>query len=322
MHAPARHLALVVSLALTGSVVHAAPTKVASRHAKKKVKPRAVVAPPAADEAPAATGELGAAGPRVALDDDPVTIVDEPAPTAAPARVAADTTLVKARPAPARGWQITVGPYLWASAVDANVSLGSTSVSAGVDFVPIARHAKYGAEVLAEARYGRLALTGDLMYGAVALNGQAGIGPVMASLTGNASSLLVDAAAGYAVAGDEHAPLSLEVRAGVRYQRTAVSGEAGLGGYALQTPESVSGGSDALVGVRGFVRPTGWIYLSGVLDAGVLGASNSTWSASADVSLRATSFLLISLGYRTMTLDRAQVSIVMHGPRAAVQLMF
>jgi hypothetical protein len=31
---------------------------------------------------------------------------------------------------------------------------------------------------------------------------------------------------------------------------------------------------------------------------------------------------LLSLGWRTLTIERAHVSMVMHGPRAALQLVF
>src|SRR6476659_5934877 len=51
-----------------------------------------------------------------------------------------------------RDWQVAVGPYLWASSVDANVSLGSANVASSVDFLQTTEHAKYGVELLAEAR--------------------------------------------------------------------------------------------------------------------------------------------------------------------------
>ena len=44
--------------------------------------------------------------------------------------------------------------------------------------------------------------------------------------------------------------------------------------------------------------------------------------AAADASMRVTSRVQLSLGWRTLTTDRAQVSIVMHGPRAAIQFLF
>jgi hypothetical protein len=54
----------------------------------------------------------------------------------------------------------------------------------------------------------------------------------------------------------------------------------------------------------------------------VFGASTSTWSAAADASVRVHKYVLLTLGWRTMTNERPNTSIVVHGPRAAVQLMF
>lgn len=351
---------LAGSAFVAGSAADAAPGQGESRptkkHGKKKSKRPAPVAPPVeADEADEtrATDETREAGEtretrrtRDAHRAETVTDLRDAEP-AADARVAkraeaprvaleaAELTgdagrpasddaakLVKAEPAAPSEWHLTIGPYLWASAVDANVSVGSTSVSAGIDFIPIEEHAKYGIEALAELRYGRFAISGDLMYGVLGATGSAGIGPVMTTLTGNVSSLMIDGAAGYTLFGDDDSLLGLEVRSGIRYQRTTVSGELDVGGYSLQTPEQVDAGSDALVGARGVVRPLRWLALSGMFDVGVFGVSSKTWSATADASVRVWSHLLISLGWRTLTMDRSQVSIVMHGPRAAIQLTF
>jgi hypothetical protein len=260
--------------------------------------------------------------PRVALEDREGS-VDRSVEVGEPAAPTGPAPKLARREHPERSeWRVAIGPYLWASAVDANVSLGSSSVAAGVDFIPLSRHAKYGAELLAEVGYGRLSLYTDFMYGVVAVDGMAGIGPVMTGLTGSASSLMIDGAAGYTLAGDDRSLFAFELRGGFRYQRTAVSGALDVEGYSLQMPEQVDAGTDALLGARAFVRPLSWAYLSGMFDVGVFGVSSRTWSGSVDASVRVTSHFLVSLGWRTLTMDRTQVSIVMHGPRAAVQLVF
>lgn len=328
------HLALAACLVLSGSIAHAAPGN-HGRHGKvsKKSKHRAATET-------RATARLGGTAPerRTArahdeadsdsdADNDRVAFAeDDELDTAAPddGEEIVDAPVTLHRHAAPRGkdWSVAVGPYLWASSVDANVSLGPASVSAGVDFVQMERHARYGAEVLAEARYGRFSISGDLMYGVVAVDGQTTVGPLMVTLNGNASSVLVDGAAGYLVTGGEHSLLSLEARGGVRYQRTAVTASVGVAGADVGPPESVDAGADAVAGARVFLRPSSRFFLSGSADVGVFGASNSTWSASADASVRVTSHLQLSLGYRTLTIDRANVAITMHGPRAAVQLLF
>lgn len=222
----------------------------------------------------------------------------------------------------AKDWHLAIGPYLWASSVDANISLGSSSVGAGVDFFEMQRHAKYGAEALVEARVGKLSFTGDLMWGVVGIDGAREVGPLMVTIDGTASSLLVDGAAGYRLAGGERDLLSLEVRAGVRYQRTSVSGTVQVGTSPLAGTTVVDAGGDALAGARVFVRPTPRFYLSASGDVGVVGSSNATWSATADAGVRLGQRVQLSLGYRTLMIDRANVAMTMHGPRAALQLLF
>lgn len=307
------HVVVIASVVLAGAVARAEPGSDASHHGKKKKAKH-----------PAAA-RRGHPGPRA--DDEPRVALETPEPVLDLGRPPRDpvATLTVDRPAHTTGpgWQVAVGPYLWVSAVDANVALGgATHVGSGGGFGGIARHARYGAEILAEVRHGKLVMSGDLMYGAIALTGGADLGPVMATVTGNASSLLVDGALGYAVVGDEHALFSLEARGGVRYQRTALSGGVGIDSVSAQLVDTVVDGSDAIVGARGFVRPADWFFLSSAFDVGLFGASSSTWSASADASLRVTSYLLISLGYRTLTMNRAPVDLTLHGPRAAVQLVF
>ena len=224
-----------------------------------------------------------------------------------------------------RDWHIAIGPDLWAASVDANVSLGSASVTQGVDFMDITRHTRFGAAAVAEARYRRFSITGDLLYGVIDIAGAKEIGPLMVALDGTATSLLVDGIAGYRVVGKEDSVLWLEARGGIRYQRTAISGQINVSGNAVTPPQQVDAGSDALGGARVFVRPP-WMSqrfaLSAAFDTRLFGSSSSTWSASADASVRITSYVLLSLGWRTLTQDRAPVATTMHGPRAAVQLLF
>jgi hypothetical protein len=227
-----------------------------------------------------------------------------------------------AKQAPAKNWHVAVGPYLWASSVDADVSLGSASVSAGVDFLDIQRNARYGIPVLVEARYGRFSIYGDLLYGVVDINGAREVGPLMVTLSGSASTLLVDGTAGYLLAGGDQSVLSLEARAGVRYQRTAIAGSVDVSGAPVSPPKYVDAAADVLAGAHVVVRPFKRFYVSGTFDLGVVGASTNTWSASTDANVRVTKHVLMSLGWRTLTTERTNVSIVMHGPRAAVQLVF
>lgn len=222
----------------------------------------------------------------------------------------------------AKEWSVAVGPYLWASSVDANVSLGGASVSTGVDFMEIKRNARYGATALVEVRYRRWAVYGDAQYGVVALDGAREVGPFMVALSGTATSLMLDGAAGYRVVGDVRSWLALEARAGVRYQRTAIAGAVNVAGADVSNPQYVDAAADGLVGAQVMARPWSRLTLAGTFDLGVVGDSNRTWSAAADAGVRLGRRVLLSVGWKTLTTERTNVSIVMHGPRAAVQLTF
>jgi hypothetical protein len=279
---------------------------------------------------PRLTGTASPRHPHAHADDDTrperVAFADPDQPVHA---VDADTIQIdapvkihKSVEPQAKDWHVAIGPYLWASSVDANVSLGPTTVSSGVDFVQLEQHARYGMELVSEARYQRFGLYGDLMYGVVAVDGSRSVGPLMVSLDGEASSVLIDGAAGYTFYGDDHSPISLEGRAGVRYQRTGVSATLGLSGATVAPPEQVSAGADALAGGHVVVRPLAWFFFTGTADIGVVGASSRTWSASADANVQLGARLMLTVGYRTLTMDRTQVELVLHGPRAAIQLTF
>ncbi|MBL8626158.1 MAG: hypothetical protein JNK64_32890 [Myxococcales bacterium] len=251
-------------------------------------------------------------------DDDRYRDDDDRSP-----RVDRLTRRARGRARGPKPWQLTIGPYLWAASVDADVSLGSSRVSAGGDFMDLQRNARYGAAVLAEARYRRFAAYGDVMYGVVGVGGAREVGPLMVTLDGTATSLMVDGAAGYQVAGGSpDAALTLEARLGVRYQRTAITGAVTVGGADVANPRYVDAAADALVGAQVVARPVGRLRLVGTFDLGVYGVSTVTWSATAEAGVRLGAHVVASVGWRTLTTQRPDVSIVMHGPRAAVQLSF
>ena len=219
-------------------------------------------------------------------------------------------------------WSFALGPNLWLSSVDAKVSLGGQMVSTGIDFITVEDHVRLAVPLLAEARYGRWSIVGDLMYAMVDLDGAGTVGPLMVSVNGTVSSLNFEGMAGYRVFGDDDAPVAFEARGGVRYQRTAIVGTVDIDGSPVTSLSEISAGADLLAGARVFVRPMPRVALIGSADIGVAGSSQRTWSAAADARVRISSHLQASLGWRTMTTESAVVSVVMHGPRFSLQLLF
>jgi hypothetical protein len=316
-------LALAACIAVTGSIANAAPARRHGHHARvsKKAKHPKKRAPPVDDTASDSAGDRVAFASRDAEVDASVDTTAR--------RDTSDDELVDAPPKRHRhaasgmhDWNIAIGPNVWASSVDATVTLGGKSVTTGVGFFDLEHHARYGIPLLAEARYRRFSLMADFMYGVIDVNGGKDVGPLMVTVDGSASSLQLDSYAGYRLVGDERSPLSLEARGGVRYQRTAVAASLGVNGSPVTSYAVVDGGIDALAGARVFLQPSSRFYVAGAVDIGLFGSSTTTWSAAADANVRVTSHVQVSLGWRTLTMDRSYMEMVMHGPRAAVQATF
>lgn len=221
-----------------------------------------------------------------------------------------------------RDWNFAIGPNVWMASVDANVAVGDKSVGTAIDFFQLSRHTRYGVPILAEARYRRFSLVADLLYGVIDVAGQNDVGPVMLTLQGTVKSLQLDGMAGFRVLGTDQSRLALDARAGIRYQRTAISGSVDLGGSGFSPKEIVDAGADGLVGARVVVRPFKRFSLEATADQSLVGSSTSTWSAGAELNVRIVSRVVLAVGYKTLTQQRAAISTVMHGPRAALQLLF
>jgi len=314
---------LFVGLLAAGSAAHAAP---GHRKAAAEAAPcaRAAADTKAASRADADADAGDAADAADAAADVPA------ATTATRKRLAEakdeaardDAADAKPRTAPSSGWTFAVGPYAWASSVAIEASFGSLTTGVELDFLTLARHARLGAEVVLEARRGRFGISGDIMYGEAGFEGSTEIASVMTTVTGKASSLLLDGVLSYAVIGSEDAAFLLEPRAGVRYQRTTVQAEVGAGGFMLQTPEIAVDGADVIVGARGAVRPVAWLQLAGAFDVGVAGASDSTWSTTIEATARVSSWASLTAGWRSLTLQQYGVKQQMQGPRFALQFLF
>jgi hypothetical protein len=327
-----RHLlAIVACLAVTGSAVDAAPRH--ARHAKVAKKTKAT--PKRKKAAPPVKQPVAINEDDIEIDEDAIEIEEPDEAEEADDDVAAesddedDSEEIDEGPAVTKHalvrhtkkWNVAIGTYLWASDVDANVSLGSESIGAGVDFFQLTKHAKYGIPVLAEARYGRFSVVGDMMYGVIGVNGMKELGPVNVLVDAEIKSLQFDGAAGVTVLGNNESKLALEARGGVRYQRTVIAGSLGTAEMPSAPIGMVTASTDWLAGARVFVRPTRRVFFTGQADIGLFGDSARTWSAAADASVHLP-YSLLSVGYRTMTTDSPYVSLVMHGPRIAIQASF
>ena len=353
----ARHLALAACLTLIGSVAGAAPLKRGGKVAKAKLQHEVGSAVDRATVSDDDDAEDDATDDRAADDDADDDAADDTTDEVETVRNTRKVSRkharaprhekksgtdqvgfvedndraelvdapveVRKKSAGLRNWHFAIGPNVWAASVDANVAVGAKGVSTAIDFFQLSRQTKYGVPVLIEARYKRFSFVGDLLYGVVAINSDPKeIGPLMVKLDAEVSSLLVDGIAGYRLFGGDDSKLTVEPRAGIRYQRTAIAGSIGLSGNGISPPEIVDAAGDMLVGARVVVRPIQRVSIAATVDQSLFGSSTSTWSAGAEASLRITSRVLLVAGWRTLTQQRAAISTVMHGPRAALQLLF
>lgn len=223
-----------------------------------------------------------------------------------------------------RRWHLAIGPNVWAASVDAKVAVGAKNITTAIDFFDLSRNTKLGVPILVEARYKRFSFVGDVLYGVIGVTSEPKeLGPLQLSLDGTVKNLSLDAIGGYRVYGkDDSAKISVDARAGLRYQRMAISGSLGLSGNEFTPAAIVDSSADAVAGARVFVRPTRWLFLQGNVDQSVFGSSTSTWSASGDANLQIKSRVLFSAGYRSLTQQKSSMTTVMHGPKVALQILF
>nr|HEX4312878.1 hypothetical protein [Kofleriaceae bacterium] len=286
----------------------------AHAHARAKVVPVAKIAP-SADT----SDDLEPPGETPVVSRETVEVVDD---ESADTLGGAPGSLTERVDRPhGHDWHVAIGPYLWASSVDAKVNVGGSNISSGIGFAQLEKHAKFGVPLLLDAGYKRFALTVDMQYGVIGIDGSQPVGPLMVSLNGAAADLSADALAGYRVVGDRDSLLQVEARGGIRYERTQVAATLGVQGMTVTGASLTDVSAEAVAGGRVFVRPWRHVYFSGQADIGLVGTS-STWSAETDAMLSIGSHVLLSLGYRTLNSSGGAVDLTEHGPRGALQVQF
>lgn len=302
-------LVLAASLVVSGSIAHAK-----SKHAHDTPPPAEIdmdddAAVPDDDAAPAPDDDVAAAD-----EEEPAPEVD-----VAPKATKHHHKTAAADP---RDWHLALGPYAWASLVDAQVSGNGMPIdTSGAQVQGLQPSIKYGGELMGEARYSRVALTGDIIFGGLGIDGSSMAGPADIKFHGDVSAVMLDTGAGVTVIGNEHSTFAAELRGGVRYERVSFRVSADISGGDVEK-KIVFGGSDLLAGGRVFFRPSPRWSFMGSADVGVSGVSQQTWSATAQASARLSTHVELALAYRTLTIQRSTVDLTFHGPRLALQFLF
>jgi hypothetical protein len=236
-------------------------------------------------------------------------------------------------PPPSEAWEFTVAPYIWFSGMEGTVSAGPVDSEFDVPFLDIAQVLDFGFLGNAEARRGKLSLTGNLIYMKLSGDTERATGSVLPNAPpGDLSvdtvmdTLIVEAAVNYEVAsaplfGDGR-QIALDVRGGFRawWLENDVQVEldpgSPLGPFKRKFHEN-GGWVDFVIGARVRAQPTEKIglVLSGDVGGFDIGSSSKlTWSVTAFGTYQITEHWLLGAGWRGIDIDNGVADIFMSGP--------
>jgi hypothetical protein len=220
------------------------------------------------------------------------------------------------------GWGFVIEPYLWATGISGTTGVGKLpAVSGRVPAGKILQNLQWGLMARGEVRKGRWGLLADGYYakleggrnlkGYLYQDGSLDISQGLFSLT--PAYRLIDDRRGF-----------FDVYAGARYNYiglnlslTPSAGAGLLGRSGRETPivdalrrRLPTSGSDdnswidPILGARGQINLTRWLFLAAQADVGGFGAgSQITWNTQATVGLNFTRNVFVEVGYRYMYVD-------------------
>ena len=222
------------------------------------------------------------------------------------------------------GWTFTVAPYFWAAGISGDVSqFGLPVVEVDARFSHILDNLDFGAMAIAEARYDRYSIFGDIIY--VKLSSDSGTprGILATSVDVSSETFSGLIGAGYSVLQDNSG--HLDVVAGIR--AWSVDTDIAFHGGILDGV-SVSDGAtwvDGLVGVRGNYSITPEVYFTcwGLVGAG---GADVDWDVAAALGYRFNERFSAVAGYRALGVDYEEngfvFDVVQQGPIVGLVLHF
>ena len=225
----------------------------------------------------------------------------------------------------ANGWTFTVAPYFWAAGVSGDTSqFGSPVVEIDFSFDDILDELDFAAMAIAEARYGRYSIFGDLIYTKVSTGRGTPRGIVATSVDVESDTFAGLAGVGYAIFDSDVA--RLDIVGGVRVW--SVDTDISFTGGILNGV-SVSDGStwaDAMAGFRGTYSITPNIYLTGWGLVGV-GGADVDWDVAAGLGYRFNEHISAVAGYRALGVDYSNddgflFDVVEQGPILGLAIRF
>lgn len=249
---------------------------------------------------------LGAAGTAASAD-----LISATAPDAAPATQG--------------GWTFSVTPYFWAAGLSGTTSQFGVPAVIDIDasFDDILQNLDFAAMMIAEARYGRYSLFGDLIYTKLSAGGETPRGRLASSIDVEASTFAGLAGGGYALVDAPNGRIDLVGGLRVWSVDTEVTFSGGLLDGA--SPSDGATWVDGLVGVRGNFAFTPNFYFTGW---GLVGAGGADidWDVAAGLGYTINDTFSATLGYRALGVDYSNdgflFDVIQQGPIAGLTIRF
>ena len=229
-------------------------------------------------------------------------------------------------PVAAPGWTFAVTPYVWAAGLSGEIAqFGLPTIDVDTAFSDILDHLDFAAMAIAEARYDRYSIFGDLIYTKLSGGSATPLGIVVDSVDVETSTFAGLAGAGYSVLDGPSG--RLDIVGGVRV-------------WSVETEISFSGGPplldgrtftdsatwvDGLVGVRGNYSFTPKFFAVGWAMVGA-GEADLDWDVMAGIGYRINDTFSATLGYRALGVDYSEdgflFDVVQQGPIMGLTIRF
>ncbi|WP_192179785.1 hypothetical protein [Mesorhizobium amorphae] len=223
-----------------------------------------------------------------------------------------------------QGWTFSVAPYFWAAGLSGSVSqFGLPTVDVDANFGDILENLDFAAMAVAEARYDRYSIFGDLQYVKLSTGSGTPRGVLATSvdLTSETFSGLVGA--GYSIIQSDAGRLDLVAAMRVWSVNTDLDFHGGI----LDGVSRSDGATwvDGLAGVRATYSLTPEVYLTGWGMVGA-GGANLDWDVAAALGYRFNERFSAVAGYRALGVnyrnDGFVFDVVQQGPIMGLVIRF
>jgi hypothetical protein len=223
-------------------------------------------------------------------------------------------------------WTFSITPYFWAAGLSGETSQFGVPVVIDIDadFSDIFDNLDFAAMAIADARYGRFSIFGDVLYTKISSGSGTPLGILASSVEVEASTFAGLAGAGYSIL--EGPAGRLDVVGGVRVWsvETNIDFDGGLlDGVSF---EDSATWVDGLVGLRGNYSFTPNFYVTGW---GLVGAGGADidWDIFGGVGYRINDTFAATAGYRALGVDYSNddgflFDVVQQGPIVGLTIRF